>query len=152
MIEILSATKYFKRKTSGYIVLSGGHPVHLASLKDAKEFAEKISLKINPIGKGASNPKRPSQRAATYNLHGERVTTKRASPRLVARRKKNIKKGYFPNPSHAKIHDLKFEVMASDKSNTWVTVAVFRQSDEAILYAKNFAKRNPAFSVKVESQ
>lgn len=95
--------------------------------------------------------KNPSRRKGTTKVHrASQATGKAPSARLVKRRRKNTDTGYFPNPAHAKVHNLHYEVMAQDKDfPTWLTLAVFAHESEAKHYAYDFAKRMKKYAVKV---
>lgn len=88
--------------------------------------------------------KREASVHAVY-LQGMPVKKNPATKRKPAARKKN--------PVHAKIHNLKYEVMvlrAGDKR--WLTEAIFNDPKEAIAYAKNYHKRHAGYTVKVDAQ
>jgi hypothetical protein len=97
-----------------------------------QEFAES---KDNPAPRiGTAHPKRRSQ-----------ITKKAPSPRLVSRRVKNTRKGYFPNPvgsthstkGHSQDTDheaLRFFVQMGKHGN-WATVAGFSGLAEAQRFA-----------------
>lgn len=75
-----------------YAVTKTGHGVivEVESLKAAKEYIDRVLfVRRNPVKHKSA--RRPSQ-----------VTRKTPTRRLVARRAKNTRKGYFPNPARKK--------------------------------------------------
>lgn len=109
-----------------------------ALLKAAKlivaNATKKPARKTNPAKrKGTTKPKRVSQ-----------ITKKAPSKRLVARRKVNTAKGYFPNPAeisraYASKETLPYKVQCKH-GETWKTNAGFANELDAVGYAKSYAK------------
>lgn len=89
---------------------------------------------------GAAKPGRKSQ-----------VTGEKPSMRLVQRRKKNTRPGYYPNPAPAKGLRYRVSVKIPGKAG-WFAIAMFVEEDEAKKYAKKTAEHHPSWSVKVESE
>lgn len=94
---------------------------------------------------GAAKPRRKSQ-----------VTGEKPSMRLVQRREKNTRKGYYPNPIEGDSHGLRYivAVKESEKSD-WKNIAVFSRADGedgAKAYAKKVAKKHPSWSVSVRQE
>jgi len=109
--------------------------------------------KENPSPRiGTAHPKRRSA-----------ITKKTPSKRLVARRKANVKKGYFPNPllnkSNRSIASIKHSpfgtfVVLSGKSQSAIEslqheIATFVNQREALKFAEWWAKNNPEYFVGV---
>jgi len=104
--------------------------------------------KTNPAPRiGTGNPKRKSQ-----------VTGKKPSMRLIQRREKNKKKGYFPNPIKGAMRYLVSASMAGTKgvnpdgTRAWYAVAAFVEIHEAKEYAKRLAEQHRLWSVKVDKE
>lgn len=100
----------------------------------------KSTMKKNPRPRiGKKKPTRPST-----------ATGKRASKRLVARRKRNGKKGFFPNP----IKSGPFYVQESfNRGKTWKTIKQYPSHIAHLPGAKSYAKEmkilNPHMSFRV---
>lgn len=134
------------------------HPTNSDIVDVAKKFlfVFKDDRATNPRPRiGTKRTKRDSERPHGV---GKGKTSKSPTARLIKRRKANTEEGYFPNPafiknpSHAKINDLKYEVMASGDGKKWEIVAVFRDPKEAVKYAEWLSKREPSFHIKVDAQ
>jgi hypothetical protein len=124
--------------------LENKHPSFIFKVsKSDRAYAENPAPRI-----GTAAPKRKSQRAhldtksKTYSM--------KATPRLVARRSKNTRKGYFPNPSD-NVHFLHFRVLVKEKSqDEWSLIASFRTAKNADEYAEKKFKEHPTWDIKVE--
>lgn len=94
---------------------------------------------------GAAKPNRKSQ-----------VTGERPSMRLVQRRKKNTRKGYYPNPTDKAAKGERYVVAVKESGvSKWKNVAVFSRAegvDGAKTYAKKLATSHPAWSIKVDAE
>jgi hypothetical protein len=126
----------------GWYIVRGAHHTPLGGRFASKAEAEAWLRRKNPAPSiGTARAARPSQ-----------ITKRKPTRRLVARRKRNVKKGYYPNPDHAKFHDLHYEVMAKTSTGKWLTISVFSKEVDAKQYARAYAKLHPRISVKVEKQ
>lgn len=96
---------------------------------------------------GAAKPRRKSQ-----------VTGEKPSMRLVQRREKNTRKGYYPNPIKGGMRYLVSASMTGkqgvnpDGTRAWYAVAAFIESHDAKDYAKRLAEQHPLWSVKVDQE
>jgi hypothetical protein len=78
----------------------------------------------------------PATRKGTAKVYRKsQVTKKPPTKRLVARRKTNVKKGYFPNPAKKKD---KFLIQQMNRKK-WVKLLEFSNAEEAKSFARKIA-------------
>lgn len=116
--------------------------------QDGYVFVQIDKRKKNPAHRiGAEKPRRKSQ-----------VTGEKPSMRLIQRRTKNTKKGYYPNPMKS---DMRYLVSVSptgkegvnpDGSRNWFKVAAFKENADAMTYAKSVSASHPKWQVRVEKE
>lgn len=108
----------------------------IASGEEVEDF-EIDSDKLVPKGRasnpapriGAARPRRKSQ-----------VTGKKPSMRLVQRREKNTRKGYYPNPIDATVPAGEiYEVQQKKRGKGMVYVGTFASRDKAVKFARALA-------------
>lgn len=98
--------------------------------------------KVNPAPRiGAVRPNRKSQ-----------VTGEKPSMRLVQRRKKNTRKGYYPNPIEPTKGLRYFVSGLMPKRLKFATIGVFKDEAYAREFAKRFAEKHPTWGVVVEKK
>lgn len=106
-------------------------------------IAKKKTRKTNPAKRiGTAKPRRKSQ-----------VTGEKPSMRLIQRRTKNTRKGYYPNPVSVTPSGLRYRVSVKIPGKAaWYAIAMFVEQSEAKAYAEKTAKQHASWSVKVEGE
>jgi hypothetical protein len=121
-----ATAQYKGKKYAGYISYDENVIVF-----HSKKLSE---LKTNPRPRiGTKSPRRRSS-----------VTGKFPTVRLVARRKRNARKGYFPNPTGAKVYSVQMR-----KSRGWVSIHKQKTRADAIRLAKTHHNISPSLAFRV---
>ena len=137
-------------------VIHGYKGRHFATMKAAKKSTDAYISKMyatNPARRiGTAHPKRKSE-----------ATKKTPTKRLVARRKRNTKAGYYPNPLESQVHRTRTKKnvdhpinfpYAVQYKNTgtgeWHSLSAFKELEKAKEYAAAYANAHPYMYVRVE--
>ena len=142
------------------------HETYKSAQNAMKKFPDESGnwLKIKHIDDVTGRANNPAPRIGTAHPKRKSEATKKTpTKRLVARRKRNTKAGYYPNPLESQVHRTRTKKnvdhpinfpYAVQYKNTgtgeWHSLSAFKELEKAKEYAAAYANAHPYMYVRVE--